>query len=222
MSKSRIRTLIQCLRNNDPSLTDLDFRNVDGSRSYQFESGSALFRELLEALETNQTVQKVNIVLRFLHKLSHEEKIQLFCTIGSLPMLENLRVASSGLAGSALQLINMAISHCASHLKALTLHSIHFKEKVYYQCNEAINTEDEEFVEFLKALKNLQNLEYLALEDVEDTWNLDAVVNVLPSIPSLRHILFKSFAYATEPRLSEASLSTLFSSDGTLELLALK
>ena len=222
MIKSRITTLIQSLRENDPNLTDLDFRNVDGSRSVEFETGSSLFQELIGALETNHTVQKVNIVLRFLHKLSFEEQTQIFHTIGNLPNLEHLRVASSGLAGRALRLINTAIFNCANHsLKSLTLHSVHFKDEVRFQSEQIINTEDFEFVGFLDALTKLRKLQNLALEDVEDTWDLNSVIHAIYSIPFLRHLLIKSHTIALTPRLSEVSLWKLFSSDGSLRSLTL-
>jgi Ran GTPase-activating protein (RanGAP) involved in mRNA processing and transport len=221
MSQTILRTLIQRLRDNDPTLTELDFRNVDGSRSYAFESGSKSFQEMLEALGANHTVQSVNLILRFFRKLSDDEKKSLFRAVGSLPQLESLRVGSSGLAGLALELITEALSN-TRNLTSLTLHSIHFKEHVFYLpiTKEVLNTKDAEFIAFLRALSTLgKSLECFILEDVEDTFDLNALVGTLMSLPNLQHLSMKSYAFTSS--LHRNSLASLFGSP-TINSLALR
>ena len=76
----------------------------------------------------------------------------IFQAIGSLPSLEHLRVGSSGLSGTALQLVSTAISFAATHLQSLTLQSIHFRASIQHISKNPTNTRDDEFVEFCQQI----------------------------------------------------------------------
>ena len=221
MSQQKLQCIVRRLRDNDPTLTELDFRNVDGSRSYTFESESPIFHDLLDALKCNVTVTSVNIILRFLSQLQPTEKHQLFELIGSLPQLKQLRVGCSGLAGQSLRLINHALNQ-TRNLESLTLHSIHFKDNVHYKTESVVNTADEEYIEFTTILKTqLRNsLEIFVLEDVEDTFDLDGIVNALHMIPNLREVTIRSYS-PYKRRLTSNSVEKLFRSS-SLQTLALR
>jgi hypothetical protein len=220
MEDERLRKTIQRLRQNDPELVELDFRNIGGFRAYHLDGGNELFQELLEGLRLNTTIRRVNVVLRFLDSLSDDEKIQLFGAVGSLQMLESLRVGSSGLAGIAVKLVSEAISQ-ASNLEVLTLHSIHFRKTVCYKSSKPTNVNDEEFIEFCKVLGSLKNLKSFTLDDVEDTFDLNPVLKAVAALPALESLSFKSYDFSREARLSAESLE-LLSSSSTLKTLALK
>lgn len=220
MEDERLRKTIERLRQNDPELVELDFRNIGGFRAYHLEGGNELFRELLDGIRVNTTVRRVNVVLRFLDSLADEEKIQLFGAVGSLRMLQSLRVGSSGLAGIAMKLVTEAISR-ATNLKVLTLHSIHFRKTVKYKSSKPTNVNDEEFIEFCEALSSLKHLTSFTLDDVEETFDLNAALNAVANLPALESLSFKSYDFSREARLSAESLGLLASSS-TLKTLALK
>jgi Ran GTPase-activating protein (RanGAP) involved in mRNA processing and transport len=223
MEDQQLREVIDRLLKNDPELIEVDFRNIAGLRSYQYLEGrTELFRELIQALRVNRTVKKVNIVLRFLDTLSLEEKTELFQSIGSLPTLEHLRVGSSGLSGIALQLISTAILHAANHLQSLTLQSIHFRSSIQHTTKNRINTNDKEFMEFCQILRfSLKKLKTFMLEDVEESFDLDALMESLTAMPSLREISIKAFKFADSPRLTKKSLD-LLSASPTIKTISLK
>jgi Ran GTPase-activating protein (RanGAP) involved in mRNA processing and transport len=220
MEDERLRKTIERLRLNDPELVELDFRNIGGFRAYHLEGGNELFQELLNGIRINTTIRKVNIVLRFLDTLSDEEKIQLFSAVGSLRMLESLRVGSSGLAGIAMKLVSEAISR-ATNLKVLKLHSIHFRKTVRYKSSKPTNVNDEEFIEFCQALGSLHHLTSFTLDDVEETFDLNPVLEIVANLPALESLSFKSYDFSREARLSTESLA-LLSSSSTLKTLSLK
>ena len=135
----------------------------------------------------------------------------------------------SGLAGTSLRLINQALKKnqtTSNNLQSLTLHSIHYKDNVYYKTtpnnnNAMLNTNDEEYVEFLHILQQRDTLQVFTLEDVEDTFDLDALVNTLMSgLPNLRELTIKSYSQNTR-RLTRESVTKLFQSP-TLTSLALR
>lgn len=220
MEDERLRKTIERLRENDPELVELDFRIIGGFRAYHLEGGNELFQELLDGIRMNRTIQRVNIVLRFLDTLSDDEKIQLFRAVGSLQKLESLRVGCSGLAGVALKVVSEAIAHARS-LKVLTLHSVHFRKSVSYKSSKPTNVRDTEFIEFCQVLKSLEHLESFSLDDVEETFDLNPVLESVADLPALQHLSFKSYDFSREARLSAASLERL-SSSSTLRTLALK
>jgi Ran GTPase-activating protein (RanGAP) involved in mRNA processing and transport len=217
-----IHSLTQRLRENDPTLTEIDFRNVDGSRSYAFESDQgADFRGLLEALRENHTVTSVNIVYRFLKDLDGHEKVELFESVGSLVNLEEFRLGSSGLAGLPLSLTNSALEKTGGTLKSLTLQSIHFKENVAYKTKGSTNAKDEEFLSFLRILKNdLVGLESFTIQDIEDTFDLDLLAQVLTTLPNLKELVIRSYSPMNQ-RLTQQSVIRLFASK-SIKTLALR
>lgn len=221
MEDVQLRDVISRLRKNDPDLVEVDFRNIDGLKSYGTEGRNAILAELMDALRINSTVKKVNVVLRFLDTLSMQEKQELFRAIGSLPKLEALRVGSSGLSGIALQLISTALAH-AKHLKSLNLQSIHFRASMQHATEKATNTNDPEFVEFCDILRTqLKELKIFILEDVEETFDLDVLVENLTAISSLEEISIKSYKFADSCRLNKTSLE-LLSASATLKSISLK
>jgi Ran GTPase-activating protein (RanGAP) involved in mRNA processing and transport len=211
MEEIQLREVVDRLKLNDPDLTELDFRTINGIRSQSPKGRDELFDKLIEALSSNTRVRKVNIVLRFLESLSLEQKQQLFQTVGALPALDHLRVGSSGLSGVALQLISRALSHTIN-LKSLELQSIHFRASMHHATNNAMNTEDDDFVEFCRVLKSVQSLKSFALEDVEETFDLNALVTVLTELKGLQKVTMKSYKFPDAPRLSATSLHMLSSS----------
>lgn len=221
MEDQQLREVIDRLKKNDPDLVEVDFRNIGGLRSYHFEGRTELFRDLMLALRVNKTVKKVHVVLRFLDSLSIEEKKELFQAIGSLPTLEHLRVGSSGLSGLALQLISTALSN-ATHLQSLTLQSIHFRASVQHATKNPTNTHDKEFVEFRHMLQSSShNLKTFILEDIEETFDLDSLVESLTAMPSLEEISIKAFKFADSSRLTKKSLE-LLSTSSTIKSISLK
>ncbi|KAL3935020.1 MAG: hypothetical protein SGARI_003143, partial [Bacillariaceae sp.] len=220
MEEIQLREVVDRLQKNDPDLKELDFRSINGIRSQSPEGRDELFQELIVALSGNTMVRKVNIVLRFLDSLYLAQKQQLFETIGSLPYLEHLRVGSSGLSGIALQLISRALSH-NTNLKSLELQSIHFRASVNHTTENPMNTHDDEFVEFCQVLGSVQPLQSFVLEDVEETFDLDALVVVLTELKSLEKVSMKSYKFPDAPRLTVESLQKL-SSSTSIKFLALK
>ena len=77
---------------------------------------------------------------------------------------------------------NVAITgalSCTRNLKSLTLHSINFRDNVYYRPNETTNGHNEEFVEFCQVLQNhLKHIETFILEDAEHTFDLNCLHNI--------------------------------------------
>jgi len=217
-----IDVLIQRIEDNDPGMTELDCRNIDGSRSFVFESGSDAFQRMLAALSANTTITKVNLVLRFLHKLSETEQSELFRAVGSLPNLEQLRVGSSGLAGLPLRLINRALLKTQGQLKSLTLHSIHFKDNVFYKTENSKNTNDQEYLEFLDILRNRlrDGIESFSILDAEDSFDLDPLVRALATLPKLCDVTIQSFTFFDQ-RLMRESVEQLFAST-SIRSLALR
>ena len=217
-----IERLIQRIRDNDPSLTEIDFRNVDGSRSYNFQSGSSEFRDLLASLRMNHMVTNVNIIQRFLKDLSDEEKLELFETVGSLPSLEQFRWGSSGLARLHLDLLNAGLRKTHGRLKSLTLHSIHFKDNVYCKTGNSDNTTDPEYLEFLEILGHVlkDSLESFTIQDVEDSFDLDSLVSVLTTLPNLKELTIRSYSPINQ-RLTQQSVIKLFASE-SIEKLSLR
>jgi Ran GTPase-activating protein (RanGAP) involved in mRNA processing and transport len=222
MEDQELREVIDRLKKNDPDLVEIDLRSINGLRSlYPNEGRTTVFRELMEALNVNHTVKKVNVVLRFLSTLSLQEKIELFRAIGSLPSLIHLRVGSSGLTGEALQLISTALSH-ANNLQWLHLQSIHFRASVEHAIKGLTNTQDKEFVEFCHVLQtSLTKLKTFILEDIEESFDLDTLVESLTAVPSLEEISFKAFKFADSARLNNRSLE-LLSASTTLKSISLK
>lgn len=221
LSHQRIEKLIERLKENDPTLTSLDLRNIDGSKSYAFLSGSAVFTEFIEALQRNHTVTDVNLILRFLTNLSHVEKLALFEAVGGLPRLDHLRFGASGLAGPALQLVNAALKKAKGTIHALTLQSIHFKGKIHYKSASAsaFNTKDPEYIEFLDILRtdHRQSLESFTLQDVEDSFDLDPLSQLLATFPNLKALTLQSHSQFNQ-RLSQTSVERLFNSTSLREL----
>lgn len=223
MSENQLRKFIQRLRNNNPSLIALDFHYINGELGpYPLLGGEKLFQELLEALCSNETVRSVNISLRFLLGMSEEEKIRLYRGLGSLPMLKNLEMSSSGLTGLGLKVVTEAL-HCAQNLVSLAINSIHFRDTVYYRSFGTINSGNGDFLEFCNALRGLGKLESVSLVDVEDCFDLNALANSLSTLSALKHLSIKAFAFSflSEPRLSRNSLLALARSP-TLQTLSLK
>lgn len=207
--------LIERLRDNDPSLTEIDLRHLDARRSNVFDSNgnqSFNFNELLDALRVNQTITKVNLVLRFFLNLEEKQLVDLFEAIGSLPALEQFRLGSSGLAQLPLKLTNVALLK-SSRLKALTLHSIHTKENVLFKTKSVRNTNDEEFLSFLKIVgsQRMESLESFTIQDVEDSFDLDKLVHVLTTLPNLKELFIQSHSPINQ-RLTQQSLIRLFAS----------
>jgi Leucine Rich repeat len=220
MEDGRLRTTIQRIRDNDPELAELDFRNIGGFRAYHLEGGNELFQELLAGLRVNTTIRRVNIVLRFLDTLSDEEKLQLFGAVGSLLNLESFRVGSSGLAGMALKVVSEALSH-AKNLNVLTLHSVHFRKTVLHKSSKPTNANDAEFLEFCRVLASLRHLKAFTLDDVEETFDLNQVLEAVADLPALESLSLKSYDFSRDARLSAESLERL-SSSTTLKALSLK
>lgn len=212
-SLQNIECLIQRIRDNDPSLTEIDFRNVDGSRSYNFQNNSTEFRDFLAALRVNHTVTSVNMILRFLKDLTKEEKFELFEAVGSLPNLQQFRLGSSGLAGLHMDLVNAALQKTRGTLKSLTLQSIHFKDNVLCKSGNPRNTKDSEYIEFLKILRHAlkDSLESFAIQDVEDSFDLDPLVSVLTTLPNLKELTIQSHSPINQ-RLTQQSVIKLFAS----------
>ncbi|KAG7364686.1 leucine rich repeat LRR-containing protein [Nitzschia inconspicua] len=221
MEDQQLREVIDRLKKNDPDLTEVDFRNINGLRSYSSEGRTELFGELMEALSVNHTVKKVSVVLRYLDTLSLKEQMELFGAIGSLPGLVHLRVGSSGLTGLAMQLISTGLSQ-AKKLEWLNLQSINFRASTEHAIQGPTNTDDVEFVEFCRILRNeLKELKTFILEDVEETFDLDALVESLIAMPSLEDISIKAFKFADFARLNQKSLR-LLSSSTNLKSISLK
>jgi Ran GTPase-activating protein (RanGAP) involved in mRNA processing and transport len=223
MEDQQLREAIDRLMKNDPSIIEVDFRSIAGLRSYQLLEGrTELFRELIQALRVNKTVKKVNIVLRFLDTLSIEEKMEFFQAIGSLPRLEHLRVGSSGWSGISLQLVSTAMLHAATHLQSLTLQTIHFRVSMEQASKNPTNTKDDEFIEFCHFLRtSMKKLKTFILDDVEESFDLNTLVESLTIMPSLQEISVKSFKFADLPRLTEKSLE-LLSASTTIKSISLK
>jgi Ran GTPase-activating protein (RanGAP) involved in mRNA processing and transport len=223
MSETQLRLFIGRLRNNDPSLTALDFHHINGSLGpYPLLGGEALFRELLTVLSMNRTVKSAKITLRFLLGMSEDEKTRLYKALGTMPALEHLHLASSGLAVFGLQIITQALSR-TQYLKTLHLHSGHFRDSTYYRTKGTLSTHDEEFVDFCRTLKSLRGLEAFTLEDVEDTFDLNALIRILSTLPNLRYLSIKAFAFSfpSQPRMSVGTLSVICNMM-TLRTLSLK
>lgn len=222
MNNEGINSLIQRIHNNDPAMTELDCRNIDGSRSFVFESGSETFQQMLAALSINTTITSANLILRFLNKLSNHEQFELFEAVGSLPNLKELRVGSSGLAGLPLRLINSSLLKTQGQLESLKLHSIHFKDNVFYKTENSTNTNDEEYLEFLDILrKRLRDgLKSFSIQDAEDSFDLDPLVQVLATLPKLCDVTIQSFS-VFDQRLMYTSVEKLFAST-SIRVLALR
>ena len=236
MSEKELRNTIRRLRDDDPTLTKLDLRDVNGSRSYVFEGGSneCIFQEMIEALSMNTTVQSVSIVLRFLHNLSMEENVVMFRAIGSLPNLKELRIASMGFTCLALRLVNEILEVVGSNpvdeqrLEILTLHSMQYRGQSYYNntannTHPRLNTHTRDFQNFLSALQQLKKLKAFTLKDAQMTFDLNKLIlNGLASMPSLTKIEINSHEFPNEPRLSETSLTAVATSLPNLKLLSLR
>ena len=222
VKQERIERLIQRLKDNDATLTEFDLRNIDGSRSYTFLSNSPVLEEFIAALRVNRTVTNVNLILRFLTNLSPPEKFALAETIGRLPNLHHLRIGSSGLAGLPLRIASTILRHAKGSLKKLTLQSIPFKGKFFYKTPNGFNTKDPEYAEFLEVLQEdyQGTLESFVLQDVEDSFDLDPLAQVLASFSNLQEVRLQSHTQFQQ-RLSKTSVEQLMSSR-SLKSLSLK
>jgi hypothetical protein len=251
MNHTKLRDSIRRIRENDPTFTSLlDLRNLDASRLVAInrkdrpaddkegeEDRNVLFQNLCDALAVNTTIQNVNIILRCLFSFTTTDESQharLYETIGSLAHVTNLRLGHSGFAEESIQLATIAMNYATRHhsLKSLTLHSIHFHDKVVYpkammkddDDDNTMNTDEPDFQNFLEVLGSLAQLESLVLEDMEDRFDLDAVVAVANSknrLPNLTSLSMRAFHFSSTPRLTQQSLNLLFQSDhNTLETLS--
>ena len=218
-----LQSVINQLQSNDSSFTVLDFRNVSGSvGSTSVVANNEKVDQLLQALRNNKTIETVNITIHFFRLLTDQQKIDLMDAIGAVDTLKSLQIGSSGFSGAPLLATTQALRQ-AKHLVSLRLHSIHFRETVYYRRTESgdMNTHDEDFVAFCQVLRTLDSLHSFALDDAESSIDLDSVVSALSELPRLKEVYFKCFTYPEVPCLSRESLQCLCRSP-TVGVLTLK
>jgi Ran GTPase-activating protein (RanGAP) involved in mRNA processing and transport len=213
--------LIQRIRENDPTLNEIDLRG-DGSQSLCLASGGDEYAEFIRALRLNHTITHVNLIHRYLMNLKEEEQLEFLEVIGSLPNLQHLHFGTSGLNGLPLRLLNAGLSKTQGRLKSLSIQSIHFRDNVYYEAERSSNTEDKDYMEFLRLLGQVlkESIESFSIQNVEDTVDLDALVHVLLALPNLLELVIQGHSPFNQ-RLTQQSLIRLFASE-TIRSLSLR
>ena len=98
--------------------------------------------------------------------------------------------------------------HHSQQLHSLTIHSIHLRDNVFYWNTKSSNAGDKDYRAFLEVLSQQTNLETFALLDVEESFDLDPLVEVLVNLPKLRNLTLQSYSRYNQ-RLSETSLASL-------------
>jgi len=201
-------------------MKELDLRGDNSLLSPTSEGDDYI--EMIEALRLNQTISRVNLSYRFLSNLTEGEQFEFLQVIGSLPKLQHLRFATSGITGRPLRILNAGLAKSDRHLKSLEIQSIHFKDNVYFKTEGVSNTNDTEFVEFLSLLGNQLkgSIESFTLLDAEDTFDVDALVRVLLTLPNLHDVILQAYS-PFHQRLTQQSMIRLFASN-TIRSLTLR
>lgn len=180
---------------------------VGGARNFVH-----IFEDFLLAMQTNKSIESANIILRFLDvRIKRDYQVAFFQSIGSLPALKAFRFVSTsaGFTNSALTLVTTALKH--SNLESLTLQSIHLQRSAASTAIAVINNQDLEMLaEFRDALARQTRLHTFIMDDVEETFGLDGLVDVLLSLPCLNTIVLKS--HMVTQAYSRQAMERLFQS----------
>ena len=215
--------LVQRIRDNEPTLTEFDPQSHIKDPFFRLKSGGDHFRELIQALRLNHTITKVNVMYMIIMNLTEEEQVEFLEAVGALPRLEHLQFATSGLTGRSLRILNAGLSKTQGRLKSLSIQSIHVRGNVFFKNESTTNTNDTEFVEFLTLLGNHLKLsmESFTLQDVEDAFDLDALVDALLALPNLRELIIQAHDPLLRQRLTQQSVTRLVESQ-TMRSLSLR
>ena len=222
-SHNAISILVQRIRDNDPSLTELDLRSHVNDPFFQLKSGGDDFHGLIEALRLNHTITNVRLFYSVLMMLKEEERLDFLEAVGALPRLEHMTFVTVGLSDPYLRMLNAGLSKTQGRLKSLSLESVLFRGNHGYQTERTTNTNDTEFVKFLTLLGNdlMESMESFTLRNVEDTFDLDASVNVLVALPNLRELVIDAYDPWRRQRLTKQTVTRLFESP-TMRSLSLR
>lgn len=204
--------LIQRIRENDPTLIELG--DGEDSPSSSLRIGRDDYPALIEALRLNRTISKVNLIFRSLDTLTEVEQSDFVEAIGLLPNLQQLQFTTLSLSGQPLRVLNKGLSKTKGCLKSLSIQHVHPGHgTVYFRTDRTSNTNHLEFVEFLWILSNVvkKSVESFTLLDIDDTFDVDALLQVLLVFPNLQELILQAHS-ALRPRLSGQSVMELLGS----------
>eukprot|EP00980_Cylindrotheca_fusiformis_P015365 scaffold4308_cov110-Cylindrotheca_fusiformis.AAC.3 len=170
-----------------------------------------IFEDFLRAMQLNSSIERANVILRFLDtRISEDYQLAFFKSLGSLSSLRALRVTttSAGLTDSALTLLTTGLQF--SNLESLCLQSIHPQRSRGGTANAGMSNDQEVLAKFCNTLRRQTRLQTFIMDDVEEGFNLDEIVDVLLSLRCLDTIILKS--HMVSESYSREAMERLFQS----------
>ncbi|CAJ1967644.1 unnamed protein product [Cylindrotheca closterium] len=152
-------------------------------------------QDLVSALQQNTSIENCSVILRVLNpeQIQWEQQVEFLQAIASLASLKEFRFAttSSGFTDSALRLLTVVLNGC-SRLEKLTLQTIQPNHDGL--TSEVFTNGAGLLSEFRGTLSKQASLETLSLDGIDERFDLGGVMEVLQSLPSIRHVYLKAQA----------------------------